>query len=326
MKFNFIFSLLLTGFLSSCNFDSVKPSASGKPGELIIVIDSTLWKNEAGKTLNDSLRMAIPGLPQEEPCLTAVTIHPSQFKNLLQHHRNVLMVETGPVSGGKPYALTQKRDLWATPQLVLNLRATELKLVPEAVLAMAATIRERFLEEDRSRFVEKLNLDKKSKAGDELQSLLGISIPLSEDYFVAKKEQDYMWIRKETANSSFGFQIHRLPYTSDSAFTPGFIIALRDSLSQKYIPGPTAGSYMTTDKNYPITVSSDEISGAYSMQLKGLWRTEGDYMGGPFLSYLILNKSKSELLYIDSYIYAPMFNKREYVRQMDAIVHALSFQ
>ncbi len=324
MKF-FYFLLIATGLFTSCNFDSVRPSSSGKPGELIIVIDSLIWKGEAGSILKDSLMMAVPGLPQGEPSLTVVTVQNNQFKNLLQNHRNVLMVEIGPVSGNKPYALTMKYDVWSTPQLVLNLRAVNNSELSKAVNAMAATIRERFLDEDRKRFVESLRQEKKSVATTELESRLGIHLPLSDDYFTAKKEQDYSWIRKETANSSFGFQVYRLPYTSDSSFTLTSIISLRDSLSKKHVPGPLEGSYMTTDKNFPFTITTGEIANSYSKTVRGLWRTEGDFMGGPFLSYLILNKEKSELVFIDSYIYAPKFDKRDYVRQMDAIVHAVTF-
>ncbi|MDQ3051322.1 MAG: DUF4837 family protein [Bacteroidota bacterium] len=324
MKY-FYLLLFTTGLFTSCNFDSVRPASSGKPGELIVVIDSMTWKSEAGSKMQDSLMMAVPGLPQVEPSLTVVTVPQDKFKNLLQNHRNVLMVETGPVTGNKPYALTMKHDLWSAPQLVLNLRAVNSAELSNAVNAMAATIRERFLEEDRNRFVEKLKLDKKSAVATELDSHLGIQLPLSDDYFTAKKEQDYIWIRKETANSSFGFQVHRFPYTSDSSFTLEAIVALRDSLSKKHVPGPLDGSYMTTDKNFPFTLSTSEIANSYSKTVRGLWRTEGDFMGGPFLAYLILDKANSQLVFIDSYIYAPKFDKREYVRQIDAIVHALTF-
>ena len=46
-------------------------------------------------------------------------------------------------------------------------------------------------------------------------------------------------------------------------------------------------------------------------------------MGGPFTTYLIHDSAKSDLIFIDTFIYSPKFDKAEYVRQLDAIIHGL---
>lgn len=321
-RFSLLF--LFVGFIS-CDQSSVKPSSSGKAGELLIVTDSLIRKSGAGNALHEYLSVSFPGIPQHEPYFRVVHIDPSGFRNILQHHRNVLMVEKGPLPDGKNYALTFKNDLYAKPQLVMHLRAVDDAWLDSAVVTMSEAILDKLSKEELARSVSAYSGMREMKVTRDLREHMGITIPLTDDYFIARKESGYTWIRRETVHMSQGFQIYRFPYTSDTAFKPLSVIALRDSLSELYIPGPSAGSFMTTDKVYPVSYKDITLNNQYAVELRGLWRTEGDFMGGPFLTYLIHDKSRGELIFIDAFIYAPRFKKREYVKQMQAMVHAISF-
>lgn len=312
-------------FFASCQQQSSKPSSSGKSGEIVIVIDSTLWNGHAGGILRDSLMASFPGLPQYEPTFTIVNIHPSNFKSILQLHRNVLMVEIGPVQAGKSYSFTFKREVYASPQLVLNLRAVDIPTLDSALASMTGTIIQKFTEEERLRAVASMKKTAQTKVTEELSQLTGIKLPLSDDFFIASSKENYVWVRKETVNTSVGLQIFRMPYTSQSDFSAESIVAVRDSFSQINIPGPRKGSYMITDKMVPVMLEATQVDSSYAVQLKGLWRTEGDFMGGPFSMYVIHDKSKEELIFIDAFVYAPKFNKREYMKELDARIHSLRF-
>ncbi len=328
MKGNLSFLVLISLFTTlffSCDQQSVKPSATGRSGELIVVVDSNLWKSTAGQILRDSLQADFPALPQSEPIFKLVHVQPSGFKNILQLHRNVLMVETGPVAGGKNYALTFKRNVYADPQLVLNIRGINNSYLDTALQKLTGSIIAKFLTEEQIRNMAAFRSLPKSKVSEEVKSMTGIEMPLTDDYFIAKHVGNYTWIRKETIHTTIGIQISTSPYQNDTAFDANAIIGVRDSISKVNIPGPMKGSYMTTDKTYPLTVATSKIADSYCVEVRGLWRTEGDFMGGPFLTYVILNKNKSELIYIDAFVYAPKFNKREYIKELDALVHAISF-
>lgn len=320
----FLAGIILFSF-GSCQPQTSKPSSSGKSGEIVIVIDSTLWNGRAGTILRDSLMASFPGLPQYEPTFTVVNIHPSNFKSILQLHRNVLMVEIGPVQNNKSYSFTFKREVYADPQLVLNLRAVDVSTLDSVLTSMTETIIQKFTEEERIRSVSSLTESVNTKVTEELAKLTGIKLPLSDDFFIASSKANYVWVRKETVNTSVGLQIFRMPYSSQTDFSPESIIAVRDSISQINIPGPRKGSYMTTDKMVPLLLETTQVDSSYAVQLKGLWRTEGDFMGGPFMMYVIHDKSKEELVFIDAFVYAPKFNKREYMKELDARIHSLRF-
>lgn len=321
-------------FLSSCTTSEVLPSSSGKPGEIIVVIDSVLWKSQSAQILRDSLSGAYPGLPQYEPIFKIVNVHPGEFKNILQLHRNVLIVETGPLTNENisqrhaytQYSLTYKNNVWSKPQLVMNIRAVHESHLTAALLGYTGTIVNWFRTEERNRTVESLKKLPELQVGRDLKQYMNISMPLAEDYFIATHEQNYCWVRKETIHASFGFQFYRFPYTDKESFDLNHIISLRDSICRKYIPGPSPGSYMITDSVYTPEYNKMEFDNLFGIQITGLWRTKGDFMGGPFESYLIHDEKNGELLFIDSYVYAPKFDKREYVKHQEAMVYSITLE
>jgi hypothetical protein len=52
---------------------------------------------------------------------------------------------------------------------------------------------------------------------------------------------------------------------------------------------------------------------------------ENDYMGGPFCSLTVYDSTRARLVTVEGYAYAPYFDKREYVRQIEAVVRSLEF-
>lgn len=49
-------------------------------------------------------------------------------------------------------------------------------------------------------------------------------------------------------------------------------------------------------------------------------------MGGSFISYLILNPNKGELLFVDGFLHAPGEDKRDFMEQLDYVIHTIKFQ
>ena len=79
---------------------------------------------------------------------------------------------------------------------------------------------------------------------------------------------------------------------------------------------------MTTEIRTPLR-GGVVFNDGFASELRGLWRIEGDYMGRPFYS-LTAYDERSELMTVEGYAYAPFFDKREYMREIKAIVRSLS--
>jgi hypothetical protein len=54
-----------------------------------------------------------------------------------------------------------------------------------------------------------------------------------------------------------------------------------------------------------------------------LWRVEGDFMGGPFVNITFVDEKTSRLVILDGFVYAPKYDKRDYLRQVEALMHSV---
>jgi hypothetical protein len=45
-------------------------------------------------------------------------------------------------------------------------------------------------------------------------------------------------------------------------------------------------------------------------------------MGGPFVHLAIVDENQSRILNIVGYVYAPQFNKRDYLREIEAMIYS----
>ena len=114
--------------------------------------------------------------------------------------------------------------------------------------------------------------------------------------------------------------------TVDNMLYDTSLIAVRNRMCKAYVGGPADGSYMTTDMHEGITTfRSFTFHGRYTAELRGLWRTEGDFMGGPFVSLTQYDEKHQRIVTVDGYVYAGKKDKRNYMRQVEAIMSTMAF-
>ena len=77
---------------------------------------------------------------------------------------------------------------------------------------------------------------------------------------------------------------------------------------------------MKTETLIAPKMRSAEIDGKYAMESRGLWRTEGDLLGGPFVSYTIYDDDKGLIITLDAFTLAPEIDKRNLLFEEEAIL------
>ena len=60
-----------------------------------------------------------------------------------------------------------------------------------------------------------------------------------------------------------------------------------------------------------------------SVETRGAWDCENDFMGGTFLNYTIVDTERNKILTIDAFIYIPSKEKRVFMMQLEAMIHSL---
>lgn len=65
----------------------------------------------------------------------------------------------------------------------------------------------------------------------------------------------------------------------------------------------------------------------YCIQTHGLWRLmeTTDRMGGPFVSYSMLSPDGKDIVDVIGFVYAPRFEKRDYLMQVEGICNSLKW-
>jgi hypothetical protein len=83
---------------------------------------------------------------------------------------------------------------------------------------------------------------------------------------------------------------------------------------------------MTTEKEFTPQFSEYLKGNKHMAEMRGLWKTEkGVSMGGPFISISLLDEANKQVITVEGFVFAAGFNKRNYMRQLEAILVNMKF-
>ncbi|MBI1286971.1 MAG: DUF4837 family protein [Flavobacteriales bacterium] len=319
---NRVFLFLLPLLLFACNPPEMPlPGITGKAGELVVVMDEKEWKGLPGDTVFNTLSQHVYGLPQPEPMFNVVHIKSDAFTKIFQTHRNLLITSIGPEYKKR---IELKTDVWSTPQVVIEIAAPTEEEFIELFSANASRIIGHVLKKEEARVIKSYASQLNKEAAGKIKSKFGVSLSLPYGYNIATDEDDFIWARYEDKDITQSVLIYSEPYEKENTFTKEGMVEAMDRFSKNYVPGPENGTFMSVYTDYPPLFEETSIGGRYASKLTGMWTVEGALMGGPFVSYATLNPTETRVIYLHGFVYAPGKNKRNYMRQVDAILNSAS--
>lgn len=321
---NLVLLVLLTVTLLSCNSKGSKmETISGKSGEVFVVLGKDPWKGKTGDLIREILAQPQSSLPQSEPIFDLTDVPPEAFVNVFKKGRNILSIKISPTytESKVEYA----NDTWAYPQAVVNIQASSDENFEELFKANGNKIIAYFLKAEKDR------LDMTYKASNEkgiyktLLDKFDIQLYIPIGFNIAKQDSDFVWVRYDTPLITQNILVYSYPYDSDSTFTRNFQVIKRNLITKNNVKGSLPGSYMTTEMELPQDFNILKYNGNYASEMRGLWRVENDFMGGPFISLSVLDASRRRVITVEGNVYAPKNDKRNYLRQVEAMVYSLEF-
>jgi len=320
-----IYFLFVTTILVSCGGSKSKsPNSTGRGSEIIVVCSKPQWEGAVGDSIRGALMDYMQGLPEAEPEYTLIFIPEKNFGKLLQTHRNVLIVDIK--ARNKKSRVETLRNIWSHPQRVIKVKASSDTAFFNLFAKHSEAIKELFNQNERARFRAQNALSRNQEAEKLLASEFGIKMVISKDFYQAKKVKDFVWLQSETTANSLGLFIYTFPYKDTAQMNPAAVLAARDKYARLYIPGPLEGSYMTTEHEvYPPVSRKILFKNMFAIETRGLWKTVGDFMGGPFINYTIVDAPRQRIIAFDGYVYYPNKSKRNYVRQLESIIWGAEF-
>ena len=294
-------------------------SSSGRSAEVLIVCPAKDWKGVLGDSLQAILMQAVKILPQEEPMFLLSQIPEDRFRESYRKQRNIIYFTINP-SIDQPKVVVNHNP-WAQPQTLIRITAKDWQQAAETVSKYQDEIIGYLLQSEIKRFQRAQKSKQNFHLGSEIERLYHISMIIPEGFIFAVKDSAFCWLRKDTKDWTQNILIYTKNYTDTNQFKNEHIVKQRNIHTRQYIFGPIDSSYVVIDEDYIPTISAyTDFNGNYSLRTVGLWRMEKDFMGGPFVNMNILDTNRNRVVAIDAFLYAPADNKRDLLRQLEAVI------
>ncbi len=352
--------LLISAFLSllflvvtGCGDVDYRPSAVGKEGEITIIMDTSRWNGEVGRELRDELGKYISTLPAPEP---AFTLRPAGIENqfeIIKSQKNIVVAaalsdstseaaflrarlpedarEVLRSTGG---ALVQRPNLWRQNQMVVYLVAETPQDLVATIEENGADLRYIFNTITRRRVqADMFDKGRQEAVEDQLIEKHGFAVNAQHDYFIAIDTTNFVWLRRVLSDTWRSLFIYDEDRADPSKITPEWIYATRDSLTRQWVQG-NLGGWVQIDRDRPLVTENINFLGRYGFETRGLWvmMNQGPdgstypSQGGPFVTYTFYDEPTGQIIMIDGMVFAPGYEKREFLRQLEVIAHTFRTQ
>ncbi len=344
---NFLIFLVLSALFISCS--QLKPKSTGDETEIITYVDSLLYSE-----IQDQVKSVFHRLlytPQPETLFTVKPEFQIYSIDELKTRKNIMFISTlDDKSGIGSYVLNMldpasrelvekdsaymflKKDLWSKGQIVLVLVSKDKETLLKHLKENRNEIYIYFRDEFFNRELEAIYSEGHNKKEIEKYFLekYGWTILVQHDYYVAKDsaQEKFVWLRRRTPEDMERFIfIHWIdsienPYRF---FNQTWIAQKRNEITRKF--------YRTVDDSAWVIIAEDpesirylyffpvNFNGKYAIRVQGLWRFNDLTGGGPFVSYIFYDEKQKRLYFIDGSIFAPRYEKKKLIVQIDALLH-----
>jgi hypothetical protein len=328
-KILFILSILSIIIFNACKSDSKKnftylPSVSGSAFEVLLVIDDSIYRTPAGEAIFNVLNAPTPILPQPEPMFKMSKIDTKHFDNLLKATRNIVFIEINPNKYTQA-KINLSRNRWANTQAIANIVSPDTESLKTLLDTKGYTINNYFIKAERERMIDFYRSNINAEALHRIYSQFGCKIALPTSLNKYTQKDNFLWITNGSAQIRQDIVIYSTPYTSTDQLSHEAILARRDSIMKVNMPGGVEGSYMGTEYRYlpPIT-NTISHNNAWCAETRGLWKMiNGEHMGGPFISLTRVDEINMRIITIEGFVFAPSKDKRNPIRQIEAMLYSL---
>ncbi len=316
-----VFVLLFTSCKESKR--STMPRSIGNTSEVLIVLqDDQQWDNEVGKTIRKILAADQYGLPQKEPMFKLAHITQKDFSELFQKHHSIIFVNVDKKAA--KVKLEKTLNKWAKPQIIYRLTAPSNEAFAEAFEKFSGEIIKNLNKVERERIMNFFNAAPDIELMQKFADKFKLKMTIPTGYYLAKSEPGFMWLKLDANKHNLGIIAISVPYKDTAQFSNKSIAARIMRFMKDYIPGPTEGSWMSLDTVYvpPVSKPVDDFFVPYTIETRGMWRVEHDFMAGPYVAYTFINPVTNELTTLLGYVYKPNKDKRDLLRQQEAILYS----
>ncbi|QTE24298.1 DUF4837 family protein [Polaribacter cellanae] len=308
-------------FLLSCkgNDKFVLRGSIGKINKVMVVTNASDWNGDLGKEIRNSFGELMVGLPQPEPILSVSQIAPNGFGSMMKVTRNILII--GESDQEKFYI---KKNVYAQPQTIIYVYGTDDESVIKMFKKYEKQIIDAYIESDIEMTQHIFNSRKIDNSIYKTLTNLGVSFIIPDNFKTVDDTGEFLWLRQHLTSGiaktgSNNILVYSIPLVDEDKVAEN-IVAVRDSIGEKYIPGSDQETmYMITEEAYTPFTSEVKLAGKRAFETRGKWEVKNDFMAGPFLNYSVIDKKNNRVIVFEGFTYAPSVNKRAFLFELEAI-------
>lgn len=297
------------------------PQASGRPYEVLVIMDKQAWEAPEGRALFDVLDTDIPGLPQPERSFRISQVAPKDMNRTLSIFRNIIEVEIDPTQ----YTRTRMkfvRNVYANDQVILRIRSGSEDDFAQYVTEHGQDIIDFFTKMEMNRLCRDLSKKYSKLTFDLAKEIFGCELRAPEELKNFKRGKDFFWTTNNTATGMVSIMMYSYPYDGPDTFNKRYILHKRDSVLNINMPGSDPDMFMQTDTAF-TSVRPIVVHHKYAMEARGLWFMRNDGMGGPFVSHSRVDTENNRVVVVEGFVFAPEKMKRGLMRRMEGSLYML---
>lgn len=295
----------------------VLPRSNGSHAEMLVLIDDALFRGQTGEQVLKHFASEQEGLPRPEPIFKVMHAEPQKANMLLKRNKSILLIEKSDSA-----FVSIVKDVWARPQILATVSAPTDEAIAELLGEYGETIVERFQEHDRKKMRAVLYKSRMRKLPEAVTEL-GIKEMIITGGFKQTLDRKNLKIFKNKALRTDQYLIMYTEPMRDGVVSGEEIIESRDSIGKNYVEGFREGSYMATEMIIPPVQKIVDIGDMFAVETRGLWKTVGDFMGGPFLSYTIYDEVNDQIIVVEGMVYGPDSKKRNVLFELEVMMRSI---
>lgn len=356
----FVIALTVLIATAGCGEGDFRPRATGPEGQITVVMDTTRWNGTVGEAVRANIAPYVSTLPAPERAfdIRHVSLTSEQVFDNVKTQKNVVFVAPlsdstreasfmrsrlsqeaeEAVRSGRT-AVVAKPNLWRQSQRVFFVTAATPNGLVDALQNQGDRIRNAFHDITLTRMQDEMfDKGRQFALEDSLMEQHGFAVNVQHDYQIAidttTADGGFVWLRRILSDTRRGLFIYYKENADPSQLTPEWIYSTRDSLTERYLRG-NVGGFVKVDYRRPLQTENPDFLGRYAYVTRGLWymvgrNEDGELFqyggGGPFVNYAFYDQGQDRIYMIDGMVFAPGYDKRTFLRQMEVIAQTFRTQ
>lgn len=328
----FVFSLFSCG--EEENQEVYKPTSMGTQGQLLVVMHDKMWEGKLGGLVKDYVAPEIKYYPQIEYLFDIKHNNKATFNKSTKRHKNILQFEINdhPEIESSINYLT---DVWAKDQVVVRVTGKSQQDIAQLFVDNAQDIQDYLTDKEIGRLKVQIEQKKNHLIEKELEDKHHLSVTVPIDMELLINNESFVALERKRLRSEGGsagdiqqyLVIYHYPYTSDKIWNKEHLISVRDSVVKKYFRSNVNDSaYMRTtpDSLAPVFERERLFKNNYAFEMRGQYSMVNDFRGGPFISISLVDEKRNRVVTLEGQVFAPKFNKREFMMELETMINSLS--